>query len=101
MKNVNDEIESLLEKASSMAVVEAERLARIVLDKNKKSIKSFTMAMGTFFFSNKNGVMWDHESELLSGYKELDDFIRKWDMELCITGEPMQIDISGIKITDW
>lgn len=88
-------------KAYPLIEAEIERLARNILSLNKRKAKEFVMCMGTYFFNNSKGVMWDHESELLLGYKELDDFISTHNYEFKITGIPMRFTSTGLKITDW
>jgi len=105
MKTVTNQIEDLLEKANSLAEYEVNRLAREVL-KNNPELASFVMGMGSYFFrANKaacslftfdvGNIIHTSMGENLSilrnmtGYKELEDFIARWDYELKLTGSPM------------
>lgn len=99
--NISWEIEDHLVAASNLASQEVERLARKLLRSSKK-IGKFTTAMGTFFITHADGsVMWDHEARMYKGFRDIEDFIIKYDSELHITGEPMSFTATGPKITDW
>lgn len=99
---VNSQLLKLYQQMGNIASNEVERLARKCLAQNPKKVSEFCMAMGMFSFSDLNGkTLWDHQCEKLSGYKALNDFVMEWDSELKITGEPMRVTATGIKITDW
>lgn len=97
MKDIDkliEESETILEKATELCLIKIEKMARNIISKNKK-LKTFTMAMGTYFFSYENGVAHDYEN------KKLDDFISKYDNELKLTGCAMTFSEKGDVITDW
>ena len=113
-KKVNELIELHLIQASQYASTEIEKLARKVL-REHKHLKSFTMAMGTYFFIDVNGNNIDTKEERSTGhpsynyymvdtfkyFKPLNDFIMKWDDELKVTGDAMHFTATGKKITEW
>lgn len=91
MKN----IDLLIRKADSIAIKEVERLARNVLKANNKTHK-FTMAMGTYFFQDKDGeILYNFES------KRLNNFIMEYDSMLKLTGNPMMFTAKSKITTDW
>lgn len=101
-EEVTKEIEALMVQAEILAVAHAEKLARIVLASNRRKVKGFVMAMGTFFFTdNKGEVLWEWEAEKLKGYEELDNFISDWDSTLKITGSAMRFTEKSETTTDW
>ncbi len=91
-----------------IARAEVERLARQILRngwKGRNRARGFTMAMGSAFFTDRNGEVLDnypdgHNSAAFC--KALNDFIENWDDMLRLTGEPMRIDHPDEPIrTDW
>ncbi len=99
----NKIIQKHLNIADKLAVKYVEKIAREILI-NNPNLKEFTMAMGSFFFSDKDGIIHSYQDEKLEkikGYKKLDDFICKWDDLLKITGTPMTFTTKGKKITNW
>lgn len=113
LDKVSKLIDAQLLKVSLLASAEIERLARKVL-REHKSLKSFTMAMGTFFFEDHKGNViesydmvhnWKMDTytrkDTFLYFKPLNDFIMKWDEELKVTGDPMHFTATGEKITEW
>ncbi len=97
MKKINFQIETLLNSATDIALDEIERLARKHLSKYPHKLKDFTMAMGTYFFTDKNNnILYDKYRCI-----ELDNFISKWDEHLSLTGNPMYFTAKGKMLTDW
>lgn len=106
MESAHKRIQHLYNSACEIAFQEVDRLARIVLSKNKTKTKHFCMAMGTFsFYHLKDGdSMWDHQEEKLIGWKSLQKFIGEWDEYLKITGNPLSITLENGTFTtqyDW
>ena len=85
-KTIEAKINWHLQQAEKIAMCEVYKLVIDELNSNKKFI-SFTMAMGTFFFSDKKGNTIgsrDYECRLF-------DFIIDWNRDLKISGYPMHI----------
>jgi hypothetical protein len=89
-------IERLHAKASEIASSEVIRLARKIL-RSDKTLDEFVMGMGTWFFVDRYGRSWGE----LPQFKELKDFINKWDKDIRITGEPMRFTADGDIIRNW
>lgn len=98
-----EEIDELLktsatikEQALKLCLFKIEKMAREVISKNKK-LKSFTMAMGTHFFSFENEIAYDFED------KEFEYFIKKYDeiFDYTLKGNAMHFTEKGEVITDW
>lgn len=100
-EQINTHIEGELTKLTLIASDHIKRLAMQVLKSNSRKCDEFVMAMGTFFFSLKGEVLWNHEAESLKGYQELDDFVSEWDGILHCTGEAMTFKKDGKITTDW
>lgn len=105
--NINREIQKQYNAANKLAIKEVEKLARIVLSKNPKQVKSFMMAMGSYFFmDNNDDIIFDSHGnnkkrlQRLSGYNKLISFIDKWDDIFHLTGEGMTFTAKGKKITN-
>lgn len=95
IRNKINESNNILNEACVIAVSEIERLARIRLNNNKK-LGEFIMAMGSYFFTLKNGeVVHDFKD------KKIDSIINEFDDFLKITGTPMRFTANGKKIEDW
>ena len=88
------EIDDLLDKARSIALLEVERIARKRMRNNKK-LKDFTIAMGTYFFSYYGEVAHDYKCA------EMDDFISEYDDILKLTGEGVIYKSDGTSVRDW
>ena len=95
MNRPNTKIRFHLNVALGIALKEVERLARNHI-KCRKTLYRFTMAMGTYFFENKNGNI-KHNSKC----KQLDKLISNFDEELHITGCPMTFTENGKIKQDW
>lgn len=105
---INHQIQKHFDIANDLAIKEVERLARQVLRNNPKEVLNFTMAMGSYFFSDNQDeiihtVVGGNESFLksLEGYNELKEFIAKWDEYFGLTGTPMTFTADGEMITNW
>jgi len=100
------------EKAEKTASEVVEKMARQILREHPE-LNEFVMAMGTYFFTYKEGGILDPiSSKMNSSYnyvyydtepflKPLNDLIGEWDSRLKITGDAMRFTADGIKITDW
>ena len=100
------------EKAEKKASEVVEKMARQILREHPE-LNEFVMAMGTYFFTYKEGGNLDPiSSKMNSSYnyvyydtepflKPLNDLIGEWDSRLKITGDAMRFTADGIKITDW
>lgn len=100
------------EKAEKTASEVVEKMARKILREHPE-LNEFVMAMGTYFFTYKDGGNLDPiSSKMNSSYnyvyydtepflKPLNDFIGEWDSRLKITGDAMRFTANGIKVTDW
>ena len=100
-KALESEIEFHLDKATKLATDEVEKMARQILINHKK-LKEFIMAMGTWFFVDRNGNNVDfYDVKQYTALESLHSFICKWDSELKITGEPMRFTATGPKIIEW
>lgn len=98
-------------KAVEIALENVEKMARNILRRHKH-IDYFVMAMGTYYFVDKNGNIVDTHTEVYrnGGYshddakayfKPLNDFIGRWNEYLKLTGNPMKLTAKGKIITDW
>jgi len=94
-KRVREKLDNSFSEAAELAVAEVERLARVELRRNKK-LSTFTMAMGTYYFSVKNFILYDYDEA-----EVLDDFIAEYDKDFHMTGSPMHFTATGEKIFDW
>lgn len=108
MSITNKIIQKKLDEANEIAVSHVEHLARYILKNNPTKLHDFTMAMGSYFFTDKkkeiiHECMGGNKEMLrkMKGYKELEAFIEHWDNELKITGNPMTFTATGKKITHW
>lgn len=100
------------EKAGKTASEVVEKMARQILREHPE-LNEFVMAMGTYFFTYKDGGNLDTiSSKMNSSYnyvyydtepflKPLNNFISEWDSRLKITGDAMRFTANGIKVTDW
>jgi hypothetical protein len=100
------------EKAEKTASEVVEKMARQILREHPE-LNEFVMAMGTYFFTYKEGGNLDPiSSKMNSSYnyvyydtepflKPLNDFIGEWDSRLKITGDAMRFTAKSEKITDW
>jgi hypothetical protein len=92
-------------KAEKTASEVVEKMARQILREHKQ-LDKFVMAMGTYFFidkNNKNIGTFDSivSDDLEKAFQPLNDFIGEWDDVLKITGEAMTFTTDGVKITKW
>lgn len=94
-QEIIEKIESLLEKAQKIAISEVERLARKCLEENKH-LNEFVMAMGTYFFTLRNGEIC-HETE----YEPLENLIAKFDEQFSLTGHSMRFTADSEIVTQW
>lgn len=100
--DVNYQIDVLLERAVAIAVEETERLARKAL-REHPDVKEFVMGMGRALFV----VHEDEEHEDIVGvdeddrFKELSEFLGRWDNDLRVTGIAMRFTADGPKVTEW
>jgi hypothetical protein len=90
-------LEQQYKQADETAMQIVEEIARKILRKHKK-LDEFCMGMGTWFFSDYAGKLYDGDDKLA---KELDDFMNEWDAYLHLTGQPMRFTADGPVITDW
>lgn len=98
--HIQDVIDGHIRSAYDLAILEVERRARKLL-KSSNNITSFTMAMGTFFITDKNNkVMWQWQMREYKGFRDIEEFIIK-NEELKLTGEAMSFTAFGPKITQW
>lgn len=107
IEEFNKQVESLSEIGYSII----EKLAREVMDKNKR-ISYFTMAMGVYFFSDYDGHPIDEElgrSGEYGAYKyykksifyPLNNFLSEHNEAFKFTEMPMHFVRDGEIITDW
>lgn len=96
------EINNLKDRAHDYILEEVETLARNVLSRNPKEVNEFIMCMGSFFFADKkNEVLWNHVSKELKGYRELEEWVNKFDDRFKITGNAMRFTANSPVVTDW
>lgn len=106
-----EEFDKQAENLAEIGYSIVEKLAREVMDKDKR-ISSFTMAMGVYFFSDYDGCHIDEElgrSGEYGAYKyfkksifdALSNFLSKHNEAFKITGMPMRFIRDGEIITDW
>jgi hypothetical protein len=105
-------VADLYNKSSDLAADVVEKMARQILREHPE-LNEFVMAMGTYFFTYKEGGNLDPiSSKMNSSYnyvyydtepflKPLNDFIGEWDSRLKITGDAMRFTADGIKVADW
>jgi hypothetical protein len=105
-------VADLYNKSSDLAADVVEKMARQILREHPE-LNEFVMAMGTYFFTYKEGGNLDPiSSKMNSSYnyvyydtepflKPLNDFIGEWDSRLKITGDAMRFTAKSEKITDW
>ncbi len=103
----------LYNKSSDLAADLVEKMARKILT-NHNELDEFIMAMGSYFFTYKNGgahlqptvqkmnKSFNYYYEDSEPYlKPLNDFIGAWDKRLKMTGDAMRFTAKSEKITDW
>ena len=91
----NKSIQYHLDIADKLARKKAESFARNELKRNPR-LNEFVMAMGSYFFTDQRGnILHNYECN------PLDNFIRKWDSQLKITGTPMRFTVNSKKVTEW
>jgi len=88
------DIGTLYNKARKEALMQIIHEARNHLEKNNH-LSEFVMAMGTYFFTEKNG----NTSE--TNCPNVDDIIAEWDSHLYLTGEGIRFSASSEIQTDW
>jgi hypothetical protein len=93
----NKELDALYKEASKVATSEVERIARKIL-KEHKNLEEFVIGMGTWFFADVNGTLYDGMYPIC---KEMDDFMQDWDEVYRLTGEAMRFTTDGPVITEW
>lgn len=92
-------------KAEKIASEVVEKMARQILREHTE-LDRFVMAMGTYFFIDKNGNNIDTFDSIVSddlekAFEPLNTFIGEWDDVLKITGDAMTFTADGIKVTEW
>ena len=93
-----EQADQWVSKASRLASLEVERLARKIL-KDNPEFKEFVMANGTWFFTMSDGVtgLMDNDPRC----HDLAWYVDQWDDSLRITGESMRFTATGPKVTNW
>lgn len=98
---INEEIQFHLDKANEIAFKEFKNLARNVLKKNKNKVYEFIAAHQSFFFTHKNGnILYEHELNNLEGFKELENFDRKW-KDFYLSGNGVRFTALSGEKTSW
>lgn len=93
----NSQIEKHHEETVKMALELLEHKARVIL-KAHPNLQEFVMAMGTFFFTDRDG----HPVNNPPWYMQpVHDLIDDWDRRLCLTGAPMRFTATGPIRHDW
>lgn len=106
-----EEFNKQVENLDEIGYLIIEKLAREVMDKDKR-ISSFTMAMGVYFFSDYDGCHIDEELGISGEYglykyfkksifAPLSNFLSKHNEAFKFTGMPMHFVRGGEIITDW
>lgn len=95
---IKKQIRDHLDEAGRLALAEVERMARELLAKHRE-LDEFVMAMGTVFFTLRNGN--DVSLEERAYMKRLNQFICEFDGQLGLTGSPMRFKHNGPTITEW
>ena len=92
-------INAYLRKATSVGLNAIEKTARKILSQHS-NLEWFMMAMGTAFFIDKNGTMYNslYSEEYMN---PLYDFLNQFDSILHLSGNPMKFTATGGKITNW
>lgn len=80
-------------KIYDILIDEVRKKARAIL-KNNKNLDEFTMAMGTYFFSNKGEIQHGYEN------KNFNSFMSTYDDEK-LTAFAMTFKENGKEINDW
>ncbi len=106
------DIENHYYKAYQLGINEVERLARRIL-REHPNLKEFVMAMGTYFFNDKNGNIVDTLTQKMNKsyqyyyedtykyFQPLNSFIAEWDEYLKLTGHAMRFTKDSQVRTDW
>lgn len=105
---ISREYERVYKHAEKVVIAEARRIM-----KKHPHLVEFIMAMGTFYFVDKNNEIVDTTvSEMNASYnyvtkdsfayfKKLNDFIGEWNEYLKLTGAGIRFKVSGKIVTDW
>lgn len=89
-------IQKLFDKAVEQALFEL--LTEVEAVFKEKKYSRFVMAMGTWFFVDKNGDIID---DLKPAMKKVDKIIDEWDRYLKLTGNAIMIDRNLLKCYHW
>ena len=89
------QIESLMEQASNLAIKLIESEARKIL-KQHPNLDTFIMAMGSAFFNDNNGPVY--ELKYLNKFEEM---VNDLNNDLNICGYPMMFTVDSEVQNDW
>lgn len=95
--NANKQIQSLLDKAFSIAIDELIRICRETMLEFPE-LKHCCIGMGTVAFYESDGTpIWCDDKR----NKKVDDFLIQWDRSLGLTGYPAKFTAKGEVKNDW
>jgi len=94
IENIVEVYKELGEKIGHLLYDQIKVLVREHFKKDRNAVE-FKMAMGTYFFSDNNGINYDIKCV------KLDSLIAEHDKEFGVTGMPMRIVRGGIVETDF
>jgi len=104
-KEVMERIELYYSGASSVAMEEIERIAREIIADESNDLSGYCQGMGTWFFGDEDGNLFDsNDVDLYPELEEIDTIMQEWDVYLRLTGEPLRLEwLNGeiVRMTDW
>ena len=104
-KDAMEQIKLYFDSASAVAMQEIERIAREILLDESNDLSSYCQGMGTWFFGDEDGNLFDdNDVDLYPVIKKIDDIMTEWDVYLRLTGEPLRLEwLNGeiLKMTEW
>jgi len=93
------DLRKLFQEADQLAEDLLVRKARAAM-RAHTSLIEFTIAMGTWFFNDRNGNYVDGEDRR-PGIQRVAKFIDSWDSHFYLTGGPMRFTVDGPIVREW
>lgn len=86
---------TLLDRAQNEAFIQVKHEAKVHI-KHNDHVHGFTMAMGTYFFTDSNGEILHNEV-----CDNVETLMSEFDSDLCISGNAVKIDKEWNEVYDW
>lgn len=95
--SVTKQIQVEYDKAHQIGYDEITRLAIVVIKRYKIPVE-FYMAMGTYFFQDKDGKVLGSHGDTSSYCSNIDKLMGEWDDRFSFTGHPLHITVNGVDV---